>query len=176
MTWYAIRTAPGSQLPQREFKAIKTRSRKGYRIDASVDPDQSMIERSLSHAGIRHWMPCEKRLQRDRRKTHVWRTRRFALMVGYVFVRNPDWFALYDVPGVLGVVGCEGSPMPIDILDILLVRSMEAKSEAAFDLESKKARQAVRRAAKRDPKLQKLVDRFDIAGLVSVPLDEARDA
>lgn len=176
MTWYAIRTAPGSQLPQREFKAVVTRSRKGYRIDRTVNPDLSMIERSLDHAGIRHWMPAEKRLQRDRRKTHVWRTRRFALMVGWVFVQDPDWYKLYDVPGVLGVVGHDGVPLPIDILDILKVRSAEARAEAAFDAESLKARQAVRKAARRDPSLQKLVERFDIAGTISIPLDEAKAA
>ncbi|MGN8023008.1 transcription termination/antitermination protein NusG [Phyllobacterium sp. 22229] len=170
--WYAIRTVPGAQLPQREFGTEITRSQKGYRIVSVVNPGKSAIERALEDAGIEHWMPSEKRLQRDRRKTHVWRVRRFALMVGYVFVRNPSWSRLRDMPLVHGIVGVNGTPLPIDIMDILMVRRMEAKAEIAFDKAAREARQIVRKAAKHDPALRKLVDSFDITGNITVPLDQ----
>ena len=52
MTWNAIRTSPGAQMPQREF-AVQTTSRgKGYRIVPSLNPNQSAVERALADAGF----------------------------------------------------------------------------------------------------------------------------
>lgn len=170
--WYAIRTVPGAQLPQREYGTQITRSKKGYRIVSIVNPGKSAIERALEDAGIDHWMPAEKRLLRDRRKTHVWHVRRFALMVGYVFVRDPDFSRLREMPLVTDIVRVNGVPMPIDILDILMVRRMEAKTEIAFDAAVRASRQMVRKAAKSDPRLKKLVDSFDIAGKITVAMGQ----
>ena len=46
-TWYAVRTAPGAQMPQREYiveKLIdengKPRGKKGYRIVPSLNPNK----------------------------------------------------------------------------------------------------------------------------------------
>lgn len=171
--WFCIRTVPGSQKPQREFTVETTRSRKGYRIVPSLNPNISAIELALSQRGLTYWMPTEKRLVRDRRKTDLWRTRRFALLVGYIFVRGPlDWLKLSETPGVLGIVAnAEGEPLPIDFMDLLMLRSAEAEAEVVFDQAAKNARHRLRKKAKSDEKLQKLVAFLDLAGLYSVPVD-----
>jgi transcription antitermination factor NusG len=176
VTWYAIRTAPGAQMPQREYAVETTRSTKGYRIVRSLDPQISAIERALSEAGIEHYMPAEKRLVRNRRQPFAWTPRRFALMVGYVFVRDPNWGRLAAVPGVLGVVGVDGRATPIDFLDILRVWDAEIAASATFQQQSRKARQSLRKLAKKDPAIRKIVERLDIAGTISVPLAEVAAA
>lgn len=179
-TWYAVKTIPGSQKPQREYAVELTtvdkegRHRgKGYRIVPSLNPNVSAIERSLSDNGFNHWMPAEKRLIRDRRHTDLWKVRRFALMVGYVFVHDPhDWRLLEETPGVAGIVKtAEGVPLSIDILDIIGVRAAEAEAEVEFDRRSRLARQMLRKKAKQDPRLKKLIGKLDIAGSISIPLN-----
>ena len=176
--WYAVRTAPGSQKPQREYTVEKTdgkRSKKGYRIIPSLNPNLSAIERSLRDAGFDVWMPAEKRLVRDRRHTDLWKVRRFALMVGYVFVKDPkDFGKLEGTAGVAGVVrNADGYPLAMDFMDIMAVRAAEADAEHEFDRRSKLARQNLRKRAKEDPRLMKLVGKLDIAGKVTVPLAAA---
>ena len=179
MAWYAIQTVPGAQKPRREFKVEKTGSEdrpargKGYRIVPSLNPNQSAIEKALNDNGFHCWMPAEKRLIRDRRHTDLWKVRRFALMVGYVFVREPhDWDLLKHTNGVQGVVKDQhGRPMAIDILDVMAVRKAEAEAEEEFDRKSRLARQVLRKRAKIDPRLQMLIKKLDIAGTISVPLD-----
>lgn len=178
--WYAVRTAPGSQRPKREYITETTRSEKGYRLVPSLDPRQSAVERSLTIAGYTHYMPAEKRLVRDRLRPYLWKSRRFALMVGYIFVRidggkSPD--DLLGIPGVAGLVrAADGTAMVIPFLDMMAVRAAEAAAEAEFDRQSRNARQVIRKAAKTDPSLQKIVDQLDIAGTITVPLDEAAKA
>jgi transcription antitermination factor NusG len=174
MTWYAVRTAPGSQMPKREYFAEKTRSPKGYRLAISLDPRMSAVERALSEAGFVYYMPAEKRLQRDRRKPFVWKTRRFALMVGYIFVRDPEsWRKLLDTPGVIGVVSdMAGNPRGMELHEMLKIRSAEGAAEVDFDDTLRKARQGLRKAAKKDASLKKLVEELDIAGTIGVPLQE----
>ena len=170
--WYAIRTVPGSQKPQREFVTEITGSKKGYRIVPSLNPNYSAVELALSKSGFTYYMPAEKRLVRDRRKTDLFKTRRFALMVGYVFVRDPhSFYALQEVAGVHSIVGVEGNPMPIPLLDILDLRGMEAEAEVEFDDQVKKARWQLRKKAKRDDKLRQLVESLDMAGTFTVPLE-----
>ena len=178
--WYAIRTAPGSQKPQREYKVEpllddngKPRGKKGYRIVPSLDPNRSAIERALQDNGFVYYMPSEKRLVRDRRHTDLWKVRRFALMVGYIFVREPhDWGKLLDTAGVSGVVqNADGAPLAITLIDIMAVRAAEASAEVEFDAQTRKARQKLRKNAKTDPRLKKLVEKLDIAGTITVPLD-----
>jgi len=178
--WYAVRTAPGSQKPQREYKVEplldekgKPRGKKGYRIVPSLDPNRSAIERALQDRGFVCYMPAEKRLVRDRRHTDLWKVRRFALMVGYVFVREPhDWGRLLETAGVAGVVqNADGAPLAITLRDIMAVRAAEASAEADFDAQTRKARQKLRKNAKTDPRLKKLVDKLDISGTITVPLD-----
>lgn len=170
MSWYAVKTAPGAQLPQREYQVETTRSAKGYRIVPSLNPNASAVERALKENGFTFYMPVEKRLVRDRRRTDLWKVRRFALMVGYLFVKDPhDWMLLGQTPGVAGVLrSAEGRPLEVDLKDILVVRAAEAQAEAEFDRSSRAARQKLRQKARSDARLRALVEKLDIAGLVSV--------
>jgi transcription antitermination factor NusG len=161
MSWYAVKTTPGAQLPQREYAVETTRSRKGYRIVPSLDPHVSAIEKALSEAGFTHYMPVEKRLVRDRRHAHLWKPRRVALLTGYIFVLDPvDWPRLTSLPGVHSVVGICGRPLPVDITDILLLRSIEAIAEEAFDKQANRAVLTLRSKARRDPRLKAIVDKL----------------
>lgn len=170
MAWFVVRTEPGAQKPQREYAVETTELGKGYRIVPSLDPTQSAVEVALTRSGFTHYMPAEKRLIRDRLRPYLWKTRRFALMVGYVFIRDPDDFRkLEETPGVAGIVkGMDGRPLAVSIDDILMVRTMEAVAEVEFDRQSKTARQTIRKKAKKDERLRKLVESFDIAGTISV--------
>lgn len=161
-------------MPQREYAVETTTRGKGYRIVPSLDPRRSAIEKALSDAGFVHYMPAEKRLIRDRRHTDLWKPRRFALIVGYVFIHadegDIDWFKLSEVPGVAGIVGIRGKPMPIALADILMLRSMEAVGEEKFDRDAKLARSIIKGKAKRDPRLQKLVNKLQGQDVATVPL------
>lgn len=170
MSWYAVKTAPGAQLPQREYQVETTRSVKGYRIVPSLNPNSSAVERALKDNGFTFYMPAEKRLVRDRRRTDLWKVRRFALMVGYLFVKDPhDWLLLAETPGVAGVLrSAEGRPLEVDLKEMLIVRATEAQAEVEFDRASRLARQKLRQKAKSDARLQALVEKLDVAGLVSV--------
>ncbi len=159
--WYAVKTKPGAQMPQREYAVETTRSRKGYRIVPSLNANLSAVERALSDAGFTHYMPAEKRLIRDRRHTNLWKPRRFALLVGYVFVRGPlDFLALEGVSGVEQIVKVQGVPMPVDLLDILTLRSMEAVAEEQFDRMSEIAYKTLRSKAKNDPRLRSILHKL----------------
>lgn len=174
VAWYAVRTSPGSQKPQREFVIEKTSSIKGYRVVPSLNPHVSAVELALSKAGFTYYMPAEKRLQRDRRRPYLWKSRRFALMVGYIFVRGPvDWRKLKETPGVAGVVEDQfGNARKMHLAEMLLIRSAEGDAEAFFDDDLRAARKGLRKAAKKMPELQKLVDELDIAGTISVQMEE----
>lgn len=140
MTWNAIRTAPGAQMPQREF-AVQTTSRgKGYRIVPSLNPNQSAVERALSDAGVNYYMPAEFKVVRSRTKAWTYTLRRFPLLQGWVFVHGvEDWFGLLGsdkrngVPGVAGVASVNGTPLPVPISEIITLRTEEAKSLAKAD-------------------------------------------
>lgn len=173
MAWFAVKTIPGAQLPRKEYVVKLTRSAKGYRVEAVTNPMLSIVERALEEAGFEHYMPTEKRLVRDRRHTDLFKVRRFALMVGYVFVRGPtDFRRLEETIGVAGIVRtAEGQPYPIDILEIMDIRAMEAEYDAVFDIQNKNARAKLRKNAKKDPRLKKLVGALDMAGTITVPFN-----
>lgn len=180
MSWYAIRTTPGAQLPRREFVVEPTtlgrdgRPRgKGYRLVSSTKHDLSAIERALDENGFSYYMPTEKRLVRDRRHTDLYKVRRFALMVGYVFVMDPaDWDRLAETPGVGGIVRTQsGKALPMDTIDMMAIRSVEAEYDAVFDIQSKLARAKLRKKARVDPRLKSLIGALDMAGTITVPIN-----
>ncbi|RWK39262.1 transcription termination/antitermination NusG family protein [Mesorhizobium sp.] len=134
MTWFAVRTKPGSQMPQRTYEVEETRSAKGYRLIPSLDPNMSAVEVSLKRGGFAFYMPAEQRVVRDRKKTNVWTKRRFALLLGYVFVddteRAIDWQKLEEkTPGIERAVRVAGKPMAILESEMDLLREMEAESD-----------------------------------------------
>lgn len=173
MSWYAVRTSPGAQMPQREYAAEETRSPKGYRIVSSLNASVSAVERALTDAGFVHYMPVEKRLIRDRRKPDLWKARRFALILGYVFVKGPcNFLRLQEVSGVAGIVGTCGDPKPVALSDILMLRSMEAMAESVFDRQVINNQKLIRKRARNqgDKKLMALVDSLKITGTTTVPI------
>lgn len=157
MVWFAVRTMPGAQMPQREYAVETTtlgadgRPRgKGYRIVPSLDPNVSAVERALSNNGFKHYMPVERRLVRDRKKTDLWKPRRFALLLGYVFVEDvSDWVTLEATPGVASTVRSMGKPMPIPVGEIALLREMEAEAEAKLQRLIEQREAAARRLPRR---------------------------
>jgi transcription antitermination factor NusG len=159
MTWYAIRTMPGAQQPKREYRVEKTTSKrgKGYRLVPSLNPDISAIERELDNAGFVHYMPVARREIRDRYKTGCWTSRRFALLLGYVFVADvTDWVTLSELPGVAGIVGIHGVPLAVPVADIMTLRTKEAEADAKFeqdkaDLEARERRVSQKRSRKLFP-------------------------
>ncbi len=174
MTWIAIRTVPGSQKPQREFAVEETSSAKGYRIVPSLNANQSAVERGLEQAGYAHYMPSEKRLVRDRRHTDLYKGRRFALLVGYVFVKGPcDLHQLRKVPGVLDIVSIRGKPMEIDLVDILTLRSMEAIADAQFDRDTANARKNLIKKSRNNPFLRKLAAKLEAAQALTIAFGQA---
>jgi transcription antitermination factor NusG len=143
MTWYAIRTSPGAQMPQREYAVEKTsdpddakKRGKGYRIVPSLNAKMSAVERALNDIGVQHYMPAEYKVVRNRKKTGIYELRRFAMLPGYVFVYGVmDWLTLRDAPGVADVVAIDGVPLQVSIVDIITLRTIEAKSQAKADRE-----------------------------------------
>jgi hypothetical protein len=183
--WYAVKTLPGAQQPRRRYEVEQTtlggdgRPRgKGYRIVPSLNHDKSAVEQALEDRGFQYYMPAEKRLVRDRRKTDLWKKRRFALMVGYVFVHAPRSFMeLRETPGVRDVVKtADGFPYPVPLSDILFLRAMEAKSEAEFDEKARLERWKLRKKAKVNPTLQRIIEDLDNAGLLTVKTEELEAA
>lgn len=145
-------------MPQREYATEPTSlgadgkpRGKGYRIVTSLNPNVSAVERSLDDARIVHYMPCETRVIRNRDKTRTFTTRRFALLPGYIFVANiQDWLALDGVPGVTGYLrNSDGSPLGMSVLDILTLRTIEAKSEADAQAELHKLNMGAIAAARK---------------------------
>jgi transcription antitermination factor NusG len=177
MTWYAIRTMPGAQMPQREYAVETTESRKGYRIVPSLNPTMSAVERALSDAGFVHYMPAEKRLIRDRKKAGTFKARRIPLLQGYVFIKGPcNFLELENTPGVAGIVGTAGRPLQIDLVDILLLRTKEATAEAEFDREAVARQKKIRWNAKKngDKALVDLIDSLKNTGTTTVTVDATR--
>jgi len=139
--WFAIRTMPGFQSPHRErwpvpsVSAINGRPRgKGYTMASELDPSRSKIEANLDDAGFVHYMPAEYLAVRNRQKPGLYELRRFALLKGYMFVEitsDADWYRLYDVAGVHGVVDNCGKPYVINAIDLFRIRMFEQSSKAS---------------------------------------------
>jgi transcription antitermination factor NusG len=96
-------------------------------------------------------------------------------MVGWLFVHakvdDATISALLNTPGVDGIVSCAGRPLKLTLAEILLVRAAEADAEVDFDTQTREARKKLRKNAKTDPRLKMLVEKLDIAGSISMPLD-----
>lgn len=159
--WYVVRTAPGSQQPQREYTVHATRGPKGYRLVPSLNPNISAVERALRDNGFTHYMPVERRLVRDRRKHSLWKPRRFAILIGYVFVTDVhDWRLLEETPGVVGIVGIKGEPLAMPDEDMAKLSAMEAKCEELYEQEVER---------------RKLVETKALAARNKLPRSKARD-
>lgn len=140
MTWYAVRTTPGSQQPKREFwPETCERSKKGYRIVSGMASDHSAVELALKDKGFTYYMPVEYRAVRNRHKPGLYELRRFPLLQGYLFIaelEDEDWPVLLGdhvtpgVPGVQGIVSNCGKPFVISPFDLFRLRMFEQNSRA----------------------------------------------
>jgi len=141
MIWYALRTVPGFQVPQRErwkepnASALAGVARgKGFRMASSVNPECSVIETELGRAGFTYYMPAEFMAVRNRHNKGVYELRRFALLKGYTFVseiHDADWPRLCAVAGVHSVIAdTGGKALPINSIDIHRLRMYEQSSRA----------------------------------------------
>lgn len=132
MTWYAIRVLPGFQAPHR-LRWSEPNECRGYQIASALDPNRSKVEANLDKAKFTHYMPAEYMAVRNRSKPGLYELRRFALLKGYMFVElaDEDWYRLYDVVGVHGVVENCGKPFAISAMDLFRLRMFEQHSKAA---------------------------------------------
>lgn len=150
MSWYAIRTSPGSQVPQREYAVETTKVRrnkagepitKGYRIVPSLNPNISAVENALLSAKIDFYMPADFKVIRNRKKTRDHIIRRAPLLIGYVFVRisnDADWYKIGSKElrcVVAGRVENNGKPLEISVVDILALRTIEGRKQMEADRE-----------------------------------------
>lgn len=142
MSWYAIRTKPGAQVPRRErwkepsISALKGKMHGcGYRIVSSLNPERSAIEDALESAGFTFYMPAEFVAVRKRDKKGLYELRRFALMKGYAFIMgagtDQELAKLRDIRFVQGVVANQfGRPYAIGSMDMFRLRMYEQNSRA----------------------------------------------
>lgn len=145
------------------YSAEAFKVRKGYRLVSSVNHTVSSIEKALMDAGFDCWMPSESRLIRDRRLPYLFKPRRFALLPGYILVREPRSFdALLQVPGVQDFVrNGEGYPAPMSIKDVVSIRRAEARQEVVSDKTQRGAEADLRAAAKADPDIKRIIAGLD---------------
>lgn len=128
-------------MPRREYVRDRDYDEEGNvirvgRIVPSLDENISAVERSLKDNGFTCYMPVERKVIRDRRKTNTWTTRRFPLLQGYVFVEDViDFGKLEDTPGVAGVLRLNGVPLKLPLDDIAVIRDAEAKDAARAERE-----------------------------------------
>jgi hypothetical protein len=64
----------------------------------------------------------------------------------------------------------------VSLADILMLRAMEAKSEAEFDDKARMERWKLRKKAKVNPMLQRIIDDLDHAGMITVRTNELEAA
>lgn len=166
MSWYAIRTMPGAQMPKREYWPVSEdeegnplRGKKGYRIVSGANPDYSAVELALKDKGLSFYMPVEYAAVRNRHKKHTYELRRFAMLKGYMFVEavdDPDcvpWSAAIGVNGVRGFVAdYSGRPFAISTMDLHRLRMIEDSSRREAEAKVKSLSTATERIAREQRK------------------------
>jgi hypothetical protein len=141
--WYAVKARPGTQR--------KAAPRIG---EANDRRGEFIIERNLRDAGFEVFMPSTVREVRHHR-TEEYMVKRFPLMVGYAFVRNPrDFYSLSDCDGVSAILGVAGCPLRIPAMSIEAIRAAEHVEldimERRRALRIQKEKQAQRKLTRRE--------------------------
>lgn len=124
-TWYAVRTAPGAQRPDKR------------------DDRFTKLERELTDHGFDCYAPVEMRdIIHHRSKKLI--TKSFPLIPGYAFVTGvTNFWALSECKTVSGVLGVEGEPMMILPSEIEAIR--EAERSIFEELATERRRRAIAR-------------------------------
>ena len=124
-TWYAVRTAPGAQRPDKR------------------DDRFTKLERELTDHGFDCYQPMEMRdIVHHRSKKLI--TKSYPLIPGYAFVTGvTNFWALSECKTVSGVLGIEGEPMTIMPREIEAIR--EAERSIFEELATERRRRAMAR-------------------------------
>lgn len=141
--WYAVKAKPNTQR-QAAPRVGETISRKG----------EFIIERHLRDAGFDVFMPSTVREVRHHR-TEQYMVKRFPLMVGYAFVRDPrDFYSLSDCDGVSAILGVAGCPLRIPTASIEAIKAAEEVErdlmERRRSLRIQKEKQAQRKLTRKE--------------------------
>ncbi|OOG61962.1 transcription termination/antitermination protein NusG [Sinorhizobium sp. A49] len=114
MSWYAIKTRPGTQRLATP-RVGETEDRKG----------EFIIERNLRNADFEIFLPSTQIVYKHH-KTKKTLEKRAAMLVGYAFIYMPrSFYELSQVDGVSAVLGIAGRPMPIAEKIIQAIREAE---------------------------------------------------
>ena len=141
--WFAIKAKPNTQR-QASPRVGQPADRKG----------EFIIERNLRDAGFDVFFPSTVREIRHNR-TDEFLVKRFPLMVGYAFVRNPrDFYSLSDCEGVSSILGIAGCPLRIPTVSIDAIREAEEVERDLMEkrraLRIQKEKQAQRKLTRRE--------------------------
>lgn len=119
MTWAVVRLKPLASRPSKQDERI------------------SNIEYALRQAGIRHYLPLErKEIIHHRSKMPL--DKKYPLIPGYAFVCGvTDWYALSRCDFVGSVLGVRGSPLRLPAAAIDKIR--DAEGEILYEYERTKA-------------------------------------
>lgn len=165
MSWYAIKTRPGTQR-QATPRIGETEDRRG----------EFIIERNLRDADIEIYMPSfRKDIKHHRTKELI--ERRFAMIVGYSFVYLPtsDFYRLSRVDGVTSILGVAGYPTRISNFDVEGIRDAEAMAGAALDRErdarKKRSRKQLQEEFPKDTAIRIAPEHRLVGGMLATVLD-----
>ncbi len=165
MSWYAIKTRPGTQRPATP-RIGEAEDRKG----------EFIIERNLRDADIEIYMPSfRKDIKHHRTKELI--ERRFAMIVGYSFVYLPtgDFYRLSRVEGVTAILGVAGYPLRISDFEVASIRQAEDMAGSALqrerDARKKRSRKQLQEEFPKDFKVRIAPEHRLVGGMLATVLD-----
>ncbi len=165
MSWYAIKTRPGTQRPATP-RIGEPEERKG----------EFIIERSLRDADIEIFMPSfRKDIKHHRTKELI--ERRFAMIVGYSFVYLPsgDFYRLSRVDGVTAILGVDGCPARISDFEVSSIREAEEMAGASLqrerDARKKRSRKQLQDEFPKDVTIRIAPEHRLVGGMLATVLD-----
>lgn len=116
MTWYVIRLGAGAT----------RKSKRG--TDDEILMGVTVVERALMDAGFEPYLP-RLRLERRHHRLKKIIVKSLPMFTGYAFVDVGDgqirWRDLVDCDGVAGVLGYDGTPMPVATESVEAIRAAE---------------------------------------------------
>lgn len=165
MSWYAIKTRPGTQRLATP-RVGETEDRKG----------EFIIERNLRDADFEIFMPSfRKDIKHHRTKELI--ERRFAMIVGYSLVYLPtrDFYRLSRVDGVTAILGVAGCPLRISDFDVDMLRDAEAMAGSALqrerDARKRRSRKQLQEEFPKDVTIRIAPEHRLVGGMLATVLD-----
>ncbi|KQU96795.1 hypothetical protein ASD00_18270 [Ensifer sp. Root31] len=165
MSWYAIKTRPGTQRPATP-RVGESEDRKG----------EFIIERNVRDADLEIFMPSfRKDIKHHRTKELI--ERRFAMITGYSFVYLPtrDFYRLSRVDGVTAILGVAGYPLRISDFEVEGLRDAEAMAGSALqrerDARKKRSRKQLQEEFPRSTVVRVAPEHRLVGGMLASVLD-----